>query len=228
LLAGSAIRNLFQCNCDTSYDAFNRFDASGLDKMTKLCFGGSFNPVHAGHLLVARAVAEAAGFERVVLVPSASPPHKPAAADLADARHRAGMCQAVAACDPLFEVETLELDRSGPSYTIDTARELKRRGWTKVAWLIGADMVPLLPKWHKPHELLAEVELVIAHRPGHTIDWQNLPEPFRLLKRQVVPAPLIEISASTIRQRVAAGRSIRYLVPPEVEQYIADHRLYHS
>jgi nicotinate-nucleotide adenylyltransferase len=196
--------------------------------MTKLCFGGSFNPVHTGHLLVARAVAEAAGFDRVVLVPSAVPPHKSAAADLADARHRAAMCQAVSDRDPLFEVETLELERSEPSYTIDTARELKRRGWTKVAWLIGADMVPILPKWHLPHELIAEVELVIAERPGHAIEWQNLPEPFRLLKRQVVSAPLIQISASAIRQRVAAGKPIRYLVPPEVEQYILDHRLYQS
>lgn len=194
--------------------------------MTKLCFGGSFNPVHAGHLLVARAVAEASGFDRVVLIPSAQPPHKPEAADLADARHRLAMCQAVANRDPFFEVEALELERDGPSYTLETARELKRRGWPKVAWLIGADMVQILPKWHKPQELLAELELIIAQRPSYEIDWQSLPEPFRLLKRQVVRAPLIEISASDIRRRVVEGKSIRYLVPPEVERYITDHGLY--
>jgi nicotinate-nucleotide adenylyltransferase len=217
---------LFQSNCDTSYDASNPFDAAGLDKMTKLCFGGSFNPLHTGHLLVARAVAEAAGFERVVLVPSAQPPHKPNAADLATAAHRLGMCQAVAKCDPFFEIETLELERSGPSYTIDSARELKRRGWPKVPWLIGADMVQILPKWHQATDLLDEVDFVIAQRPGFDIDWQSLPEPFRLLKRQIVLAPSVQISASEIRRRIGEGKPIRYLVPPEVEQYIADHRLY--
>jgi len=194
--------------------------------MTKLCFGGSFNPLHNGHLLVARAVAEAAGFDRVVLIPSAQPPHKPQAADLADAAHRLGMCQAVAKCDPFFEIETLELGRRGPSYTIDTARELKRLGWPKVSWLIGADMVQMLPNWHQPKDLLNEVDFVIAQRPGYEIDWQSLPDPFRLLKRQIVAAPLVQISASEIRRRIGEGKAIRYLVPPEVERYISNHRLY--
>src|SRR5215212_5550265 len=102
--------------------------------MTMLCFGGSFNPLHVGHLLVARAVAEAGGFERVVLVPSGQPPHKPGAADLADAADRAAMCQAVAKGDAFFEVETFEVDRAEPSYTLDTVRELRRRGWDQVSW----------------------------------------------------------------------------------------------
>jgi len=194
--------------------------------MTKLCFGGSFNPIHSGHLLVARAVAEARGFERVVLVPSAVPPHKAASAELADACHRLAMCQAVTRDDAFFEVEDLELRRTGPSYTLDTVRELKARGWANVAWLIGADMVAILPKWHRPAELMAEAELVIAQRPGSPIDWAGLPAMFRGLRDHVVRAPLLEISASEIRQRIRDGRPVRYSVPEAVERYIADHHLY--
>jgi nicotinate-nucleotide adenylyltransferase len=194
--------------------------------MTKLCFGGSFNPLHIGHLATARAVAEAGGFEKVVLIPSARPPHKPEAAELAEPCHRLAMCQVVSRCDSFFEVEDLELTREGPSYTIDTAQTLKQRGWREIAWLIGADMVPLLPTWYRPIELLREVKFMIAQRPGNVIDWAALPPAFRALRENVVPAPLLEISASDLRQRVREGKSIRYLVPDEVDRYICEHRLY--
>jgi nicotinate-nucleotide adenylyltransferase len=137
------------------------------------------------------------------------------------------MCQAVSRADPIFEVDSLELNRTGPSYTIDTVRELVRRGASRpVSWLIGADMLQILPKWHRPADLLREVHFVIARRPGSVIDWLSLPPEFRHLEANVVKAPLLQISATEIRRRVAEGRSIRYLVPPEVEQYIAEHRLY--
>ena len=194
--------------------------------MTRLCFGGSFNPLHVGHLATARAVAEAMGFDRVALIPSARPPHKAAAAEMAEACHRLTMCQLVSRNDAFFEVEDIELSREGPSYTIDTALALKKRGWGEVAWLIGADMVPFLPTWHRPEQLLQEVRFVIAQRPGHVIDWGALPPAFQSLRAQVVTAPLLEISASDIRQRVRAGKSIRYLVPPEVERYVSEQRLY--
>jgi nicotinate-nucleotide adenylyltransferase len=194
--------------------------------MTKLCLGGSFNPIHIGHLIVARAVAEARGFGKVVLVPSARPPHKEETADLADACHRLAMCQLVTSCDPFFEVEALELEREGPSYTLETVRALKGRGWGEVAWLIGADMAQILPSWYRIDDLLREATLVLAERPGHVIDWDALPASLGELKQQVVSAPRLDISASAIRARVRAGKSIRYLVTPEVERYILDHRLY--
>lgn len=197
--------------------------------MRCLCFGGSFNPIHVGHLICARAVAEAGGFDRVVLFPSAQPPHKPGSADLAPAEDRLAMCGLAAAEQgELFEVEDLELRRSGPSYTIDTAAELRRRGWPEVHWLVGADMLMSLPKWHRAGELLQQVAFVVMARPGWTLDWSLLPEPYRRLKANVIEAPLIQLGATEIRQRVAAGRSIAYLTVPSVVKYIHEHGLYRA
>jgi nicotinate-nucleotide adenylyltransferase len=196
--------------------------------MAKFCFGGSFNPIHCGHLICARAAAERLGFSSVVLIPSAQPPHKPDAADLASATHRVKMCQlAVAGCDG-FEVNDLETKRTGPSYTIDTARALKRQGWDRVSWLIGADMVRNLPTWHQPDALLAEVEFVVLARPGWSFDWETLPPQYQRLQKHVVEAPLIEISATEIRRRVGAGLPIDFLTPEPVVRYIQTSRLYRA
>jgi nicotinate-nucleotide adenylyltransferase len=118
--------------------------------------------------------------------------------------------------------------RSGPSYTIDTIREFRRRGWASVSWLIGADMLNFLPQWHDPYALLAEVNFVVMARPGFEFDWQQLPEPFRELEAIVVEARLVDICATEIRQRVAGGEPIDGLAPPAVVDYIRTHRLYRS
>ena len=194
--------------------------------MRKLCFGGSFNPIHHGHLICAQAAAAACGFEKVVLIPSAQGPHKPCQTDLADADHRVKMCQLVAAGDDSFEVDDLEVRRGAVSYTIDTARELRKRGWEQIHWLIGADMLAMLPQWHEAEALLREVRFVVMGRPGWSIDWSSLPAGLRVLERNVVPVPLIDISATEIRRRVCGGDSIAYLVPPAVQQYIQAHGLY--
>jgi nicotinate-nucleotide adenylyltransferase len=191
-----------------------------------LCFGGSFNPIHHGHLIAARAVAEASGFNRVLLIPSSQPPHKRQNADIADPEQRLAMCRLAVEDDPLFAVNDLELRRSGPSYTIDTVRELKRQGWQRVHWLMGADMVEILPKWHEPQALMAEADFVVMARPGWAFDWDAMPTEFRGLRQAVVAAPMLQISATDIRQRVREGRSIRYLVPETVRGYIEQNRLY--
>lgn len=210
-------------------------------------YGGTFDPVHLGHLIVARAVAERCGFRRVTLMPSASPPHKSAA--LSSPTDRLEMLRLAVADDPLFEVSDLELRRSGPSYTIDTLAELGRQAdpGAGIAWIIGADMLAILPKWHRAAEVVRQARIITAVRPG----WDNregtpqtatqpvvpkelerdLREAFgpdissRLLA-DVVQTPRIEISSTDIRERCAAGLSIRYLVPPAVEQYIRERNLY--
>jgi nicotinate-nucleotide adenylyltransferase len=196
--------------------------------MTPLFFGGSFNPVHHGHLICARAAAEAGGFDRVVLVPTGQPPHKPGAADLAPAGDRLKMCELAVSGSRLFRVEEIETRRQGPSYTIETVQMLAERRIGKINWLIGADMLLYLPHWHRVSELLNQVTFVVMARPGSVIDWEALPPNIRQLEERVVPAPMLEISATEIRRRVAAGLSIDYLTPPAVCRYIRDRGLYRS
>lgn len=196
--------------------------------MSTLCFGGSFNPVHHGHLVCARHAAERLGFDQMVLIPSANPPHKPAAADLATAADRVRMCQLAVEGQADFAVDNLETKRTGPSYTIDTARILAARESGRVSWLIGADMLRSLPTWHQPEALLDEVAFVVLARPGWSFDWETLPPRFRVLREQVVEAPLIDISATDLRRRVRAGLPIDFLTPAPVVQYIQSAGLYRS
>jgi nicotinate-nucleotide adenylyltransferase len=197
--------------------------------MKTLCFGGSFNPVHHGHLICARQAAEAGGFDALTLIPSANPPHKAASGDVAPPEHRVRMCRLAVQGAGLFNVDDLETRRSGPSYTIDTVRALLS-GSTgqRVSWLIGADMVRSLPSWHEPDALLAHVDFVILARPGWSFDWDILPERFRRLRANVVEAPLIQISATDIRRRVRAGLPIDFLTPAPVVEYIRSTGIYHA
>ncbi len=193
--------------------------------MRRLCLGGSFNPIHRAHLACGHAVATSCGFDRVVLIPSAQPPHK-SAANLASPADRLTMCQLAAQTDPLFEVNDLELHRTGPSYTIDTVRALKARGWAEVSWLIGADMLLMLPEWHQASDLLAQTHFVIVARPGWSIDWSGVPELLRPLEKNVVHAPLLDISATDIRRRVRENEPITHLTFPTVADYILEKGLY--
>ena len=194
--------------------------------MATLCFGGSFNPIHHGHLICARAVAERAGYEKVLLIPSSQPPHKPDVTQIADAHHRLAMTEASVRGTTLFDVSSIEVTRKEPSYTLITAQILKQQGLKEVHWLIGADMAQYLPQWHRPEELMQEVHFVVMARPGWSFDWSSLPEPFRVLRDRVVEAPQIELSATQIRRRVAEGKPIDFLTPPAVVEYIRDHGLY--
>jgi nicotinate-nucleotide adenylyltransferase len=195
-----------------------------------LCLGGSFNPIHWGHLRCSRAVAQRLGYKRVLLIPSARPPHKPGDRFLASPEHRLAMCRlaAEAASDPQvrFEVDDLEIRRPGPNYTIDTVRQLKARAWPSIDWLIGADMLLNLPNWKDPQALLAEVNFLVMARPGVQIDWKTLPPALQKLQQHVVPIPEVNVSGTEIRRRVRAGEPIDDLTPPSVARYIAEHRLY--
>lgn len=192
----------------------------------RLYFGGSFNPIHYGHLHCAKAVAGQAGFGHVIFVLSNLPPHKVRHTDIASASDRLTMCRIAVSDDPFCSVSDIEACRSGPSYTIDTVRALKAAGETEVCWLVGADMLSLLPKWHAAEDLIRECRLLIMARPGFQMDWLSLPATFRHLQNHVVEAPLLDISATEIRRRVHAGESIDALTPPGVARYIAEMGLY--
>jgi nicotinate-nucleotide adenylyltransferase len=136
------------------------------------------------------------------------------------------MCRLAVAGIEGFEVDDRELRRSGPSYTIETARELKREGWSEVAWLIGADMLNSLPRWHEPEALLREVRFVVMGRAGTEFAWDSLPAEYRALRENAVEVPGVEMSSTEIRGRVREGLSIDFLCPPAVCRYIQDHGLY--
>ena len=205
-------------------------DPDAVSDRFDLCLGGSFNPVHVGHLAVARHAAEATGHGRVRLVVAGSPPHKPGDPAVIDAAHRVEMCRLAVAGDPLFLVDDREVRRAGPSYTADTAAELAAETGRPPSWLIGADLLAGLPRWHRADELLAVpprlVRFVVMNRPGHDIDWPALPEIVRHLAANVVNVPQLHVSATHLRGRVAAGRSVRYLVPDPACDYITRHNLY--
>ena len=174
------------------------------------------------------------GYEFVLLIPNAQPPHKLDDPDIAPAADRLAMCRLAAefanssanAQAIEFAVDDIETRRGAPSYTLDTVRELKAGGVDPVHWLIGADMLMYLPRWHDPLQLLAEVHFVIMARPGWVIDWDRLPTAYQLLRSQVVEAPLVNVSATEIRRRVRAGERIDDLTPAPVARYIAERGLY--
>ncbi|MHC4562751.1 MAG: nicotinate-nucleotide adenylyltransferase [Planctomycetota bacterium] len=199
-----------------------------------LLFGGTFDPVHNGHLVIARAVAERGGFELVRLIPSATPPHKASAA--AGAADRLAMLALAIEGDGLFDICDLELRREGVSYTLDTLRELhEREPGAELHWLIGADMLADLHKWYRVEEVVKLVRFVIAAREP----WQDQLEPvfqklaehfseevMADLRTGAMDTPLIDISSTDIRQRVAAGEPVDDLVPAAVADYIDAQGLY--
>lgn len=198
-------------------------------------FGGTFDPVHNGHLAIARAVAEQRSFEHITFVPSAKPPHKQQAH--AAAEHRLAMLRLAVAGDGLFRICELELARGGPSYTIDTLAVLAGEAGedAELYWIIGADMLSDLPSWRRAGEVLELADIVVAVRsPWH----ERLEEIFASLegsftaaqvvrlRRGVVQTPLIDISSTEVRRLVREGKTVGHLVGEAVSRYIAEHGLY--
>jgi nicotinate-nucleotide adenylyltransferase len=184
-------------------------------------YGGSFDPVHFGHLLVAQAALEEMALDRIVFLPAARSPFKPDTST-APGGVRMRMLRMALAGGTRFDVDDLELRRGGVSYTVDTVREFgARHPGAELCWLIGADHVPTLPQWREAETLAGLVEFVVIPRPGEPA--AVLPAPFRLRPLRGWP---LRISSSEIRQRVAAGRPVRHLLPAGVAEVVADERLY--
>jgi nicotinate-nucleotide adenylyltransferase len=184
-------------------------------------FGGSFDPVHHGHLLVAQAACEELGLRRLFFIPAAQSPFKPGA-NPAPAPQRLRLLHLALAGQNRYEIDEQEIRRGGVSYTIDTVRDYTQRfPQAQLFYLIGADHIPLLPKWRESQELARLVEFVVLPRPGERAEL--LERPFR--QRTLTGFPL-GVSSSQIRARIKSGQCIDLLVPPAVAEAIANDRLY--
>jgi nicotinate-nucleotide adenylyltransferase len=191
--------------------------------------GGTFDPPHYGHLVAAQEAAYQLNLGRVLFLPARQNPLK-RGEEVSSADDRCHMVELAIAGNPMFELSRADLDRPSPSYTVDLLRGL-RATWPRAElfFLVGADIVPELPRWHAPSELLELATLVAINRPG-------APVPSVAALEQALPAatgrvvllevPGMAISATELRARVQLGRPIRYLAPPAVETYIREHGLY--
>ncbi len=180
--------------------------------------GGSFNPIHHGHLITATRAAEALRLDRVLFIPAAISPLK-RTAQLAPDRDRWALLRLAIRGNPLFQASDLDLKRGGVSYTVETLRELHRSTKARLFWILGSDAARQLPRWKALDEVRRLAEFVVVTRPGDNVSRS-------MSKEHIVNAPLLELSSSEIRDRVRKGLSVRYLVPDAVESYIRRKGLY--
>ncbi len=204
--------------------------------------GGTFDPLHLGHMRAAEVAREAVSLDKVVFVPAASPPHK-TEETIAGAHHRTRMVELALRGEAHFELSMIEVERRGPSYTIDTLTELSE-GQPDASWffITGTDAFVEIRTWHRWEELLGGYSFVVHERPGCSIKRVAgaIPE---ALRDQVAELPILrtrangplilllrgtmlDVSSTEIRRAVQKGRTIRFLVPEVVEEYLRDHRLY--
>lgn len=195
--------------------------------------GGTFDPVHYGHLVIAEEVYAALDLAEMVFVPAGHPPHKPDSL-VAAGHHRLAMLELAIANNAHFSISRVDLERPGPSYTVETLR-LLRQQWgeqTAIYFLIGWDSLEDLLTWHDPAGVLAQLSYLVAvRRPGFQEDSgyrDSLEARLPGIKQRllVVSAPQLEISSTDLRTRIAQGRPIKYQLPESVEQYIEQYRLY--
>lgn len=207
------------------------------DAVQKICyFGGTFDPPHLGHLVIAAEALERAGLDRVVFLPSAAPPHKegPKTGPEAAFADRLAMTAWAIEGEPRFEASDLENRREGPSYTVDLLRRLQKETppSTRLFFLIGSDWIPRLHTWRRIEAVFDLCCLLVAERPGFPREsLADLGDSLRSewierLDDGWLDSPLIGISSTDVRRRIAKGRTVRYLVPDRVLHYIREKGLY--
>ncbi len=193
--------------------------------------GGTFNPPHLAHLVCASEAAQQLGLDRVILMPVATPPHK-ATDDDPGPEERVEMCRLATAGDPRLAVSTLEIERGGPSYTVDTLQELHARDPEQdLTFIVGGDIALGLPSWRSPAEVLTLARLGVAERSGASRRdvAERIAEALgadAAARVDFFDMPRIDVASSQIRRRVASGRPIRYLVPDAVAARIVERGLY--
>jgi nicotinate-nucleotide adenylyltransferase len=191
--------------------------------------GGTFNPPHLGHLICAQEALVQLSLERVLLIPAGVPPHKPVVEQEPGALHRLELCRRAVAGDERFEVSALEVERPGPSFTVDTLAELhSRTPDSELVLIVGGDAAAGLPTWQDPERILSLATLAVARRRGTARS--SIDEALSSLRggerAEFFRMPRIGISSTDIRRRVRRQQPIRYLVPDGVASYIEEHRLY--
>jgi nicotinate-nucleotide adenylyltransferase len=187
-------------------------------------YGGTFDPIHLGHLRAAETAREAAGLDLVAFLPAAIPPHR--GAPLSAAGDRLAMARLATAAHPRFEAWDTELRRPGPSYTVETVSSLlSERPSDSFVLVVGADTWPEMTTWREPERLLSLVEVVVVDRPGHPGVQPRSPFPGARGVRRA-EGPSLPISATAIRERAGRQLSVRFLVPDAVADYIVARRLY--
>lgn len=197
--------------------------------MTIGVLGGTFNPIHQGHLILAQEVGTRLGFSCVLFVPAKIPPHKQ---HTISEWHRFRMVELAIQDNPFFHISRVEIDRQEVSYTLHTIRLLKEQIQEPIAFIIGSDNILDLPRWHQWKTLVTTCHLVIGERPQfgkQTIDELEPllgQEECDKLRRNFVPIPTLNIASSEIRRRYAENRPNRYLVPEAVDRYILEQKLY--
>jgi nicotinate-nucleotide adenylyltransferase len=194
--------------------------------------GGTFDPVHLGHLILADEARGALGLDRLLLMPAAQPWRK-SEREVSPARHRLAMLRLAVADNPAFDVSTLEIERGGPTFTVETLAALRAEmaAAADLVFLLGEDALLDMPHWRDPAGILRLARLGVAARPGSPpIDFDALERelPGVMGRVEMVPMPLIDISSTDIRRRVREGHSVRYLLPRTVQEYIGEHRLYQA
>ncbi len=194
--------------------------------------GGSFDPVHYGHLLLAESAREQCQLDQVWLLPAAVPPHKQDR-QLTPAEHRLAMLELAVAGEPALSICRYEVDRGGVNYTFETLGMIKsQQPDSELFFLLGADMLHDLPNWREPSRICQLAILVVVARPGvgqpdySLLSAITTPERIELMRRHQIVMPQIGISSSDLRRRVAERRSIRFQTPRAVEEYIRAHGLY--
>jgi len=190
--------------------------------------GGTLDPVHHGHLFAAEEVRATYELDRVLFIPCGQAPHKDDR-EIAPAEHRYVMCALATAPNPRFHASRLEIDRPGPSYTVDTLRQLRQvyGSDTELVFIIGADAVLDIDTWHMPDAVLREARCVAVPRPGSELhDLPSVIGEERASRVEMLELPELDISATDIRRRVGEGRPIRYLTPDAVVAYIEREGLY--
>jgi nicotinate-nucleotide adenylyltransferase len=190
--------------------------------------GGTFDPIHYGHLIIAEATRDQLGLDQVEFLPANDPPHKPDDA-VSPVEDRIAMVEAAINGVPYFTLNCIEVERVGPSYTVDTLERLKiRRPQDDFYFIVGGDSLRDFPTWKAPARILELASLAIIDRPGATYDLSGLEATLPALRERsaFIDAPLIDISATILRTRCAEGRSVRFQTPDAVIAYIEAERLY--